>query len=255
MRKVIAGLIALILMFALVSCGKSEEPTTTLPSSTSAPTTAPTTTTTPAYVLTTAQGNTVYWQETTRFEFDATTQGTATTGSQSASDYDIDFTVAPISKPDVNTSIVATSPSTTVIASDNTNYNEPTTSNMGADATPTTSSQDSQTVNSVELILNSDSTDSDNNVVLEIDASNWDGGLSACSVNVIISIDGTESGTTPTLKVPSKTNSLGYYDCTIDLSGLEVTSGTVVTYTIPAGTIKNPSGTQTNQSFSGVYTV
>lgn len=247
MRKVIAVIIALILIFALASCGKSEQETTTLPSDTTVPTTSATTTEAPSYILTTAQGNTVYWQETTRFEFDATTQGTATTANQSASDYDIEFTVAPISKPDVNTSIVATSASTTVIASDNTTYVEPTTSN-GSSATEATTT--AQEINSVALELNSYSSDENNNIVLEFDASNWTGGLASCSVNVIVSIDGTESETTPTLTVPSKTNDLGYYDCTIDLSGLEVTSGTVVTFTIPAGTIKNPSGTEVNQSYS-----
>lgn len=246
MRKVIAVIIALILIFALASCGKSEQETTTLPSDTTVPTTSATTTETPSYILTTAQGNTVYWQETTRFEFDATTQGTATTANQSASDYDIEFTVAPISKPDVNTSIVATSASTTVIASDNTTYVEPTTSNGSSATEATTTAQEIKSV-SMECYPGSDG---EGNITLDINPYNWTGGLASCSVNVIVSIDGTESETTPTLKVPSNIDSAGNYACVIDLSGLEVTSGTVVTFTIPAGTIKNPSGTEVNQSYS-----
>ncbi len=250
MRKALAVGIALMLIFVLAACdNQKEEPTTLAPITQYVSTTEPSSAAPsedPSYVFTTDAGQTVPWMETTRFEFDLTNPSGTT--SVVPSDYDIDFQVSTITPPNVVTSEVATSASTTKVADDNTTL-APSTSAGGEDTSTTAGPS-----KGVSVIVNSTSVG--NGVIgVEIDTSNWTGDLAAGSASVTIMVDGTESSTTPTLTIPAKKNGLGFYDCTIDVSVLELQPGSVVIFTIPAGSIKNAAGTEHNLSYSGTIQI
>ncbi len=251
MRKVFAVGIALILILTFAACTKQKEESTTLaPSTQYIPLTVPSTTepsTDPSYVFTTQQGQTVPWMDTTRFEFDATAPVDPT--SVSTSDYDIDFQVSQISKPNVVTSEVATSASTTKVADDNTTVAPTTSAGDGGDQQTTAANS-----KGVSIVINSIGLN-DGVIYVEIDPGNWTGDLAAGTANVTIMVDGTESATTPTLTVPAKKNGLGFYDCTIDISSLALQPGSTVIFTIPSGSIKNADGTEHNLSYSGTQVI
>ncbi len=246
MRKITAIFIILALIMAVaVACGKKEEELTTQPIDTQySPYTEPTAPVAElpsesgavTYVLTTRADKTVPWVSTTRFEI---TEATTTTSAPKteATDYNINFDVSAIDRPNVNVSQMSTTkkkkPKTTA-DSDNKD-NKTTTKKKAAKAT--------------SLIVNSYAY-GDGVIYVEVDSSNWNGKFTANTQNINVTVDGVKMETSVPCKISSSS-----YEIKIDVSALEVESGSVIDFTIPSGAVKNQSGSQTNTSYSASVTV
>ncbi len=245
MRKITVIFLALALIMAVaVACGKDEPATTQPPviNTQYVPTTEQTTQPTtdiPSYVLTTQTGQTAPWASTTRFEItQATTPPTMPTQSVSSSDYNISFNVSEIPKPNVNTSQAPTFSASSVTG--------PTTKGDGEVTTD-------KKAEPVSLIVNSYGY-GDGVIYVEIDPSNWDGELAEASQNISIEVNGKKLPTSGTCSVPSKKTG-GIYEIKITVPEQSVESGDMISFTIPAGIVKNQSGSQYNLSYSSSLTV
>lgn len=246
MRKIAAIFIvlALIMSFA-VACGKDGDDTTTQPIATqymptSQITTQPVTQTdsAPSYILTTQAERTVPWVSTTRFELTEATSSTVsstgifgTTSATSSTDYNIYINMSEITRPQVVTSNATTAAKTT--------------SSVNATKADSTTLSDSS--KPVQLIVNSIAY-GDGVIYVEVDPSNWSSGFVSKSVNVPIKVDGESAGEV-TCKVPSSKTG-DNYEIKINLSSIDVPTGSTVDFTIPTGIVKSKTGTQHNLSYS-----
>lgn len=81
-------------------------------------------------------------------------------------------------------------------------------------------------------------------IYVEVDSSNWNGKCVTNTQYITAKVNGVTLDNTVTCKVNSN------YEIRIDISSLNLHSGSVVAFTIPTGIIKNAEGTQYNMSFS-----
>ena len=105
----------------------------------------------------------------------------------------------------------------------------------------------------VELIVNSYGY-GDGVIYLEVDPSNWEGKFKAASQNIILKVNGEPLEKTATCTVPSKKTG-SVYEIKISVPTQYVNHGYVISFTIPAGIVKNEAGTQYNLSYHSSVTV
>lgn len=262
LRKIVAAFLLLALVFMFVSCGKEDKETTaSVPIQTGTPVSADSSTTSnsaakPTYVLTTNQSKTVPWQDTTRFEIP--TGVTAMTDNYG----DISFTSGNIDKPSVsysNAPTQPTAPSTNAPTAPSTvkpttTTTKPTTTTQKT--TTTTTKKTTTTTTQIEkepttLIIDSKAFDSNTNkIMLAINPYNWSSDIKANTASISVKIDGVAVAGTVTCSVTAGKNADGMQEIIIDLSQQSVSSGSVITYTIPEGFLQSKAGTQYNTSYT-----
>lgn len=248
MRKIMVIFLLMAIVMIFASCGDSnQEITTTLNTSVSISTTQESTTEELTYILTTSPDKTAPWSETTRFEISTTVE--ALTDNYG----DITFTTGDVSRPEVITSMVptvvttTTSPATTTA----TTTEATTTATTTKATTQTTTATTTQAVEKKPVALSIYSTGTnEDEVILEIDDSNWSGDIKANTKNIAIKVDGVTLETTAECKVSSKKNADGRYEIVVDLSGADISSDANVSFTIPENFIVTKNGAQYNTAYS-----
>ena len=249
MRKIVAVFLTLATIVMLfTACGDNSDEITTEPISTgNVSTTEPSTEKPQSYVLTTAVGKTVPWQETTRFE--------TTTADYNAI---INVPTDPIDVPPVNIITTASSlpdviePGTTTPTDSNASTTNSTTTTTKKTTTTTTQPERYPTA----VIIDSEGYNSSSGkLYLGISPSGWSSDIKANSTSISIRIDGVTSTSKVTCSVTAAKNSDGMQEIVIDLSSQSVTSGSTVTYTIPEGFLVSKTGTQYNTSYTSSATI
>lgn len=244
MRKILAVFLLITLVVIFASCDKNkEDPTTTLntnlSASTTNSTTASTTAESPTYILTTSPDKTAPWSETTRFEI-------STTVEPLTDNYgNIVFTTGDVSRPDVITSVIPTSATTTVPVPVTTTV--PSTTKATTTTKPTTTAAEKKPV---DVSIYMDSVSSSEEIILDIDSSNWSGDLKANSQNIVVKVDGTALDSKVPCKVTSGKNGDGRQEIIIDLSDQGISEGATVSFTIPESFLVTKNGTQYNNAFT-----
>ena len=269
MRKIAAVFLALTIITAFAACGKKENPDTTVSVATnvsiSQAETTQVTTAKPeqlTYVLTTAQGKTVPWENTTRFEIipvtttEAPTQPEPTTESLS----DLTLTPSDIEAPTVNTDVVTTDRTTTQPPTAPTDFTNITTERTTVETTtePTTTATTTQATTvkktSKGLAIESSGYNSNTNcIILDVSSDGWSSDFKGTKANVTVMVDG--QALSAPCRVPASKNADGRYEVQIDLSELGISSGSTVSYTIGEGVIQTKAGTQYNSAYSGTCDV
>ncbi len=249
MRKIVAVFLALATVVMLfTACDGNDNPTTTDPISTGPISTTESTKPQPVtYVLTTNQGKTVPWQETTRFETTAPDFNTIT------------FPTDNVDVPPVN--IISTTGSSlpptvpTVPTAPSTMSNPLISSTSGTTTTKPTTTKPVERFPTALIIDSEGFNASNNKLYLGVSPSGWSSDIKAASTSINIKIDGVSVAKKVTCSVTAAKNSDGMQEIVIDLSSQSVTSGSTVTYTIPEGFLVSKTGTQYNTSYTSSATI
>lgn len=86
-------------------------------------------------------------------------------------------------------------------------------------------------------------------IYVQVESSNWDGKLKSGNGSANITI--INNGSSQDIPCKAKLSKSGYsYEIKIDISGINIPSGSTVNFTIPAGLIKNQDETQFNLKYS-----
>ncbi len=248
MRKIVAVFLALATVVMLfTACDGNEEPTTNPTISTgNVSTTEPSTEKPKSYVLTTAVGKTVPWQETTRFETTTADYNTLITMPTDPID------IPPVNMITTGSSLPIIDPGTTSPTDTTASTTKPTTSTTKKTTTTTTQPERYPTA----VIIDSEGYNSSSGkLYLGISPSGWSSDIKANSTSISIKIDGVTSTSKVTCSVTAAKNSDGMQEIVIDLSSQSVTSGSTVSYTIPEGFLVSKTGTQYNTSYSSSATI
>ena len=250
LRKIVAVFLALATVVVLfTACDGNDEPTTNPPIMTGdVSTTEPTTDKPKSYVLTTAVGKTVPWQETTRFE-------------TTTADYNTLITMPtdPIEIPPVN--MISTTGSSLPLIDPGTTAPTVSDGTTASTTKTTTSTTKKPTTTQAEryptaVVIDSEGYNSSSGkLYLGISPSGWSSDIKANSTSISIRIDGVTSTSKVTCSVTAGKNSDGMQEIVIDLSSQSVTSGSTVSYTIPEGFLVSKTGTQYNTSYSSSATI
>ena len=253
LRKIVAVFLALATVVMLfTACDGNEEPTTnpTISTGDVLSTTEPSTTKNQSYVLTTAVGKTVPWQETTRFETTAVDYNTITFPTDN-------IDIPPVNLSTTGSSLPVTVPTSPGITADNTS----TTAMLNPLTTTNTTTKKPTTTTQVEkfptaVVIDSEGYNSSNGkLYLGISPTGWSSDIKGNSTSISVKIDGVTSTTKVTCSVTASKNSDGMQEIVIDLSSQSVSSGSTVTYTIPEGFLVSKSGTQYNTSYTSSATI
>lgn len=238
MKKYISLLIAVLLLFTLAACGDDTEPTTTLPfiETTTAPivdvvqpTNAPEN---PTYILTTEYGQTMPTVVTTRFDLANEITTAPTTAAPSTTAPDLSFTVPSMSAPEViSQQISSTKSQESNVSNDNTQSDE------------TTKPADERERKNLDF--NSSSFNSSGNLELCFDSAGWNSIKSGKVSGITVTYD----GKTKTVEGYVKQGADGGI-VTVYTKELSIPSDTVVTCTIPAGTVVSSNNSQYNMSYT-----
>lgn len=247
MRKIVAIFITLAIVAVLfTACGGNENTTTQAPIATgNVVTTQPSTTATQpvSYILTTSPSKTVPWMETTRFDVSSVT-----------TDYNVVIPSDTVSPPDVNVSTTGSSLplSTTTATQQSTTWFTTTTTQTTTKTTTTkvTTTKATETF-STPLVIDSEAYDSHSGkLYLSISPASWSSDIKANSTSITVRVDGVESSEKVTCSVTAGKNADGMQEIIIDLSKQSVSSGSTVSFTIPAKFLVSKAGTQYNSAYS-----
>ncbi len=99
----------------------------------------------------------------------------------------------------------------------------------------------------VQLIVNA-IVYGDGMVYVEIDPSNWNGSFVSASQEIPVKVNGEAAGNAICTVPSAKTGD--NYEIKINISSINIPSGSTVEFTIPEGIVKNESGSQHNLSYS-----
>lgn len=250
MRKIIAFILTLTAIVVLFTSCKDNGDETTEPLSTSDTSviTESTTTTAPSttgatYVLTTNQDKQAPWYTTTRFNpspDSATTAAQNITGSGVSNMYD------DITYPTNDGGAITPSVSAVTSAAKTTEW-----STIGQDGTTKgNSSTNNGTTAAVkaegkQVVINSVWIN-EGKLCAAIDSEGW-GKIKSNSMRIPVYIDGVEAEKAGTLQISSSTDGDGYQYVFIDISKYDAEEfGSVVSFDIPEGFLKNSTGTRYN---------
>ncbi len=251
MRKIVAIFLVLAAVTVLfTACIDDDTPTTNPPIVTGDVSTTKPTTTEPqpvSYILTTSPDKTVPWVETTRFDLAAVT-----------TDYNISVPTDIVVPPDINVSTTGSSLPVTQPTTQPTQA--PTAVTMPTDSNNTTSTTKPSTTKpttteaekfATPIVLDSEAYDSNSGkLYLAINPSQWSSDIKANTTSISIRIDGVTAADKVSCSVTSGKNADGMQEIIIDLSGQSVTTGSTISYTIPANFLVTKSGTQYNTAYS-----
>lgn len=250
LRKIVAVFLALATVVMLfTACDGNDEQVTTDPISTgNVSTTEPSTEKPKSYILTTAVGKTVPWQETTRFETTTADDNTLITMPTDPID------IPPVNMITTGSSLPVVDPGTTLPS-----VSDDTTASTTKPTTTTTTKKPTTTQAErypTAVIIDSEGYNSSSGkLYLGISPSGWSSDIKANSTSISIRIDGVTSTSKVTCSVTAAKNSDGMQEIVIDLSSQNVTSGSTVSYTIPEGFLVSKTGTQYNTSYSSSATI
>lgn len=250
LRKIVAVFLALATVVMLfTACDGNDEQVTTDPISTgNVSTTEPSTEKPKSYILTTAVGKTVPWQETTRFETTTADYNTLITMPTDPID------IPPVNMITTGSSLPVVDPGTTLPS-----VSDDTTASTTKPTTTTTTKKPTTTQAErypTAVIIDSEGYNSSSGkLYLGISPSGWSSDIKANSTSISIRIDGVTSTSKVTCSVTAAKNSDGMQEIVIDLSSQNVTSGSTVSYTIPEGFLVSKTGTQYNTSYSSSATI
>lgn len=249
MRKIVVIFVTLaIVMVLFAACGDNDGTTTTAPIATgNVSTTQPTTTAAQpvSYILTTSPSKTVPWMDTTRFDISSVT-----------TDYNVVIPSDTVAPPDVNVSSttgsslpVSSTSNTAQSTSWFTSSSTPTTTTKPTTTKPTTTKAPEKF--STALVIDSEAYDSNTGkLYLSISPNSWSSDIKANTTSIPIRIDGVEADKKVSCSVTAGKNADGMQEIIIDLSGQAVSSGSTVTFTIPASFLVSKAGTQYNSAYS-----
>lgn len=252
MRKIVAIFLVLAAVTVLFTACIDDDTTTTNPpivtgdvSTTQPSTTEPQPV---SYILTTSPDKTVPWVETTQFDLAAVT-----------TDYNISVPTDIVVPPDINVPTTGSSlpptmptqptqptqPPTAVTMP--TNPGDPTTTKPTTTKPPTTEGEKFAT----PIVLDSEAYDSNSGkLYLAISPAQWSSDIKANTTSISIRIDGVTVPDKVSCSVTAGKNADGMQEIIIDLSGQSVTTGSTISYTIPASFLVSKSGTQYNTAYS-----
>lgn len=248
MKRTIAAVLVVLLLATLVACNKKDDETqttvnTTLPvATTTAPSaenvsqTSSANSENPTYILTTQHGQTMPTVVTTLFNLanEITTQVT------SATEPSFEFTVPSMSAPEVVSEKISTTVTTT-------SKSEETEATKSEETEPEeTTKPDSEKERKYLDFSSAAYSESSKNISAEFSSDNWNGGIKTSKISGIkVSYDGV------TKEVSGYVRQSGdYATITIYTSDLNIPSATLVSFTVPAGSVVSKKGDQTNMAYS-----
>lgn len=240
MKKMIAGVLALLMVAFLVACNDNKEGETTLNTTISpATTTAASQTATKdaqsvgmTYILTTQQGQTMPTVVTTLFNL---ANETTAAPAETVTAPDFSFTVPSMTAPNVVSEQLSTTATTTTTA----------TTEKQTEPEGTTVPDSEKTRKYLEL--NSYAFNSSENIELEFSLDNWNGGVRSKSLSneITVSYDGTSKKITGYVKQSGDVILITLYT-----KSLNIPEDTTVNFVIPAGAVVSKNGDQTSMEYS-----